>query len=87
MNTKWDPDILADVEYFSAEHFTNKKYVINGIRADHKVLEDYLICGEHFYIEQDKIFANKKYKTFIRFITPEAYPHSLWVGKIISIQR
>ncbi len=86
---KCNPDILADVKYFSAEHFTNKEYLSTeyAIRHDHLVKEDYLTCGVHDYFEENKIYANRIYKTNIKFISPEVYPKSLWVGKNIQIQR
>lgn len=85
----FEPDILAEIHYYSAEHFQNKEYLstVPNIRADHLVKEDYLTCGEHYYFSETRIYPLKKYKAQIRFITPHAYPNSLWVGKVIKIHR
>jgi hypothetical protein len=84
-----EPDILAKVEYYSAEYFTNKEYLSTDIsvRADHLIKENYLTCGEHYYFDEEKIYPKQKYKAHIRFISPDAYPNCLWVGKVIKIQR
>ena len=84
-----EPDILAEIEYYSADYFTNKEYLSteHSIRADHLIKDDYLTCGQHYYFEEKKIYPKQKYKAQINFISPEAYPHCLWIGKKIKIQR
>lgn len=86
---KTTPDILAQVEYFNADKFTNKEYLSTeiSIMPDHLIKDGYLTCGKHYYFEEEKIYPKRKYKAEIKFMTPELYPGSLWIGRKIKLQR
>ena len=53
----------------------------------HLVTGDYLTTGVHHYYNVQTVAPNGAAKGTITFITPEAYPHCLWVGKKINIQE
>lgn len=86
-NPDWDPDVLADFYLFPLSESERKFQCLNGYRPVHKVKEDYLTTGQHFYLETGKVEPGSSQKTFIKFITPEAYPNSLWIGRIIDVQE
>jgi elongation factor Tu len=48
---------------------------------------DYNTSGEHVYIGKDFIEPGKSGTAYIWFITPEVYPKSLWVDRIIEIKE
>jgi hypothetical protein len=51
------------------------------------VKDDYLTTGVHHYYDREKVELGESVFGTITFITPEAYPECLWVGKRISIQE
>ncbi len=77
------PDIEAEF-YFNG---TRKTPVIDGYRPAHLVTDTYLTTGVHHYEHTDTVAPDGNAKGTITFITPEAYPHCLWIGKKITIQE
>ncbi|MBQ8409223.1 MAG: hypothetical protein IJY39_10220 [Clostridia bacterium] len=78
-----EPDVEVLFEFIG----TRKNPVANGYRPHHLVMDNYLTTGVHHYYEVQTVPPNGTAKGTITFITPEAYPHCLWVGKKISIQE
>lgn len=56
-------------------------------RPDHLVTNDYLASGTHHYYGQREIAPDGTAIGTITFLTPEAYPHCLHVGKEIAVQE
>ena len=77
------PDVEAIFEF----NGTRKTAVANGYRPAHLVVDNYLTTGVHHYYTVDIVPPNGTAKGTITFLTPEAYPHCLWVGKKINIQE
>ncbi len=82
-----DPDIEAKVTLLSTKDGGRKLPSGTGYRPAHLVREDYLTTGVQHYIEQDTLRPGESCFANIWFITPEAYPKSLWVGKNIQFQE
>lgn len=61
--------------------------VSSGYRPQHKVLDDYQTTGIHDYLGRAQVLPGETVKGTITFITPEAYPKCLWIGRIIEIQE
>lgn len=59
----------------------------DGYRPSHLVNDCYLASGIHHYYGVDSVLPNGTALGTITFLTPEAYPHCMWVGKIINIQE
>jgi translation elongation factor EF-Tu-like GTPase len=81
------PDIEAEVYFFTSEHGGRSTPALTGYRPSHLVKENYLTTGCHVYIDQDFVFPGHTARTLIAFISPEAYPHCLTLGKRINIQE
>ena len=81
------PDKLPDVEVLFEFNGTRKRPVFDGYRPAHLVIDDYLTTGIHHYYDTDLVLPNGTAKGTITFLSPEAYPHSLWIGKKINIQE
>ena len=80
---QWEPHIEVIFEF----NGTRKHPVRNGYRPSHLVTDTYLTSGAHQYYGVDAVPPKGSAMGTISFITPEAYPHSLWVGKRIRIQE
>ena len=78
---------LPDVEVFFEFNGTRKTPAVDGYRPAHLVMDNYLTTGIHHYYEVDSVPPNGTAKGTITFISPEAYPNCLWIGKKINIQE
>ena len=76
-----------DVEVLFEFNGTKKHPVKSGYRPAHLIKADYLTTGVHHYYCVEFVQPNGTAKGTITFITPEAYPYSLWIGKKINIQE
>ena len=77
------PDVEVIFEFIGAR----KKPAVDGYRPAHLVKEGYLTTGVHHYHGATEVPPDGTATGTITFITPEAYPASLWVGKKINIQE
>ena len=80
---KLESDIEVVFEFIG----TRQRSVRNGYRPAHLVKNDYLTTGVHHYYNVCDVPPNGTAIGTITFITPEAYPKCLWIGKKISIQE
>ena len=64
---------------------TNKVCVYTGYRPAH-LIDGILTTGIHEYIDADFIHNGESKEGFITFVTPDAYPHTIKIGDIISFQ-
>lgn len=90
MNRSPDVNIMSrspDVEVLFEFNGTREHPAFDGYRPAHLVVEDYLTTGIHHYYKVDAVAPDGTAKGTITFLTPEAYPHSLWIGKRINIQE
>lgn len=62
--------------------FLDNKKVYEGYRPAHLIKEDYLTTGVHHYYKNDD---ENEIRGTITFISPEYYPKSLWIGKILDM--
>ncbi len=79
--------IKPDVEVIFTFNGMRKNPAYNGYRPAHLVTDNYLTTGVHHYYGTKEVAPNGTAKGTITFLTPEAYPHCLWIGKKISIQE
>ena len=79
--------ILPDIEVIFTFNGTRKNPAHEGYRPNHIIMENYLTTGVHHYYDADEVASNGTIKGTITFITPEMYPHCLWIGKKIPIQE
>ena len=77
------PDVEVEFEFSGLR----KRPSSNGYRPAHLVTDDYLTTGIHNYYGTGEIAVDGKATGTITFVTPEAYPNCLWVGKKINIQE
>ena len=80
-------DRLPDVEVLFEFNGTRKKSALDGYRPAHLITDDYLTTGIHHYYGVESVLPNGTAHGTITFLSPEAYPHCLWIGKRINIQE
>ena len=76
-----------DAEVIFRFNGTRRGPVADGYRPAHRIREDYLTTGVHCYLDAGEVAPDGEARGTITFITPEAYPHTLWVGKVLDIQE
>jgi elongation factor Tu len=54
-------------------------------RPLHKVYDNYLTSGTHFYPGTESVSPGESTRVEIMLVTPEIYPGSLWVGRVIEV--
>ena len=86
MSTR-QPDIEAEVTLFTTADGGRHRPVSSGYHPGHKVREDYITSGLHEYIGREQLALGETALATITFITPEVYPHCLWVGREIDIHE
>lgn len=77
------PDVEAIFEF----NGTRKKPANDGYRPAHLVTDTYLTTGIHHYYGVESVAPNETAKGTITFLSPESYPHCLWIGKKIRMQE
>ena len=82
-----EPDVEAEITLFPTEAGGRQGPAFSGYRPGHKVRDDYITTGTQHFIERDELAPGETALGTITFITPEVYPHCLWVGQEIDIQE
>lgn len=80
-----DMNHLPDVEVLFEFNNARKLPAKDGYRPAHLIKDNYLTTGIHHYYDSESIPPSGTAKGTITFISPEFYPHFLWVGKKIAI--
>ena len=78
-----DPDVETLFEFIGVR----KHPASDGYRPHHLIKDNYATTGVHHYYDVQLVPPDGIAKGTITFISPEAYPNSLWVGKKINIQE
>ena len=76
-----------DVEVVFEFNGTRMNPAADGYRPAHLITDNYLTTGIHHYYQMQEVPPNGTAKGTITFLSPEAYPHCLWIGKKINIQE
>ena len=80
-------EMRPDVEVIFEFNYVRHTPVSSGYRPAHLINDDYLTSGVHHYYSDKLVYPGESSVGTISFITPEAYPHCLWIGKKIRIQE
>ena len=81
------PDVEAEVTLLSTEAGGRVTPAGSGYRPQHRVLPEYLTSGVHDYLGIPTLSPGGSAIATITFVTPEAYPHSLFAGDLIEISE
>lgn len=80
-------DCAPDAKVTFRFNGTRRTPVADGYRPAHRIREDYLTTGVHHYFDVSQVAPDGETRGTITFISPEAYPNTLWVGKVLDIQE
>ena len=72
---------LPDVEVIFEFNGTRRTPACDGYRPAHLVTDNYLTTGIHHYYSVESVPPNGTAKGTITFLSPDFYPHCLWIGK------
>jgi translation elongation factor EF-Tu-like GTPase len=82
------PDVEAEFTLLIPEQGGRRSSpALSGYRPEHKVRDDYLTTGYRTYFGGDQVLRGQTVHWSIIFLSPEAYPHCLWVGREIDVQE
>lgn len=76
-----------DVEVIFKFNGTRTNPAVDGYRPAHLITYSYLTTGVHHYYKMNAVPPNGTATGTITFLSPEVYPHCLWIGKKINIQE
>ena len=54
-------------------------------RPVHKLHDNYLSSGTHVYPDQESVSPGESVPVEVMLVSPEVYPGSLWVGRIVEV--
>ena len=77
------PDIEVVFKFNGKKQHSMK----SGYRPAHLINKNLLVTGIHYYYKKEIVSPNDTVQGTITFLTPEFYPHTLWMGKEIQIQE
>lgn len=78
---------MPDVEALFEFNGTRKTPAMDGYRPAHLITGKYLTTGIHHYYSSESVSPDGMAKGTITFLSPEVYPHCLWVGKKYAYKR
>ena len=81
------PDVEADIHFLGTSEGGRSSRAISGYRPGHAVREDYIATGVHDYLDVAEAIPGETIRATITFMTPEAYPGTFWVGKVVPVQE
>ncbi len=80
---KRKPDVRVIFSFNGARKYA----VTDGYRPSHRITQRYLTTGLHRYDTAVPVPPDGTVEGTITFLMPQAYPHSLWKGKVMDIQE
>ena len=86
-STGQQADILGQVYLFKGTKDAKDVPVTSGYRPAHQIQDGVSSTGEHIYYENDVVYPGETAMAYITFLSPESYPHTLWVGKELDIKE
>jgi hypothetical protein len=72
-------------------HLTDKtidgqpRRVLSGYRPIYDVRPDYWTSTHHEFLDPAGVVTDGEVEANVWFISPEAYPKTLWVGRVLSV--
>ena len=64
-----------------------KKRVLSGYRPEYNIRPDYSTCTHHEFVGESGVETGQSVRAHIWFLTPEIYPHTLWVGRVLKVSE
>lgn len=76
----------AEVMFELTAHAWNggTRRVHSGYRPHYNIRPDYLTSVTHRFVDAEWVATGQSAKAEVWFLTPEVYPHTLWVGRLFE---
>jgi translation elongation factor EF-Tu-like GTPase len=75
------PDAEVQFKLTSLTFEGDRKRVLSGYRPIYDIQPDYWTSVHHEFVDVDGVATGEEARAEVWFISPEAYPHSLWADR------
>ena len=65
----------------------SEKQVFSGYRPEYDIRPNYLTCTHHDFDDPAGAVTGKPVRARIWFLTPEVYPFTLWIGRVLKVSE
>ncbi|VVE17157.1 hypothetical protein PPN31114_02962 [Pandoraea pneumonica] len=79
------PDLLVMFMLTALTHEGTVKHVRTGYRPIYEILPDYWSSAHHEFAEGRSLATREQCLAEVWLSTPEAYPHTLWTGRVLDV--
>jgi hypothetical protein len=79
------PDAIVLFELTSSTYDGKRKTVVRGYRPAYKIRPDYITSTHHEFLDRETVSTDEAAHAEVWFLSPEAYPKSLWVGRSLEV--
>ena len=80
-----EPDAIVRFRLESLTLDGKRKTVLSGYRPAYDIRPDYWTSTHHEFTSQSEVSTGEEVTAKVWFITPEVYPKSLWVGRVVRV--
>jgi elongation factor Tu len=85
MNPHRPPDAKVMFRLTSPTFDGKEKRVRSGYRPVYDIRADYWTSTHHEFLNADEVVTGAEAPAHVWFITPDVYPHTLWVGRVLTV--
>lgn len=79
------PDAVVDFELSANTLAGSRKRVFSGYRPIYEILPNYWTSVHHEFCMVESVGSGGKAQADVWFLSPEAYPRSLWIGRKLIV--
>ena len=79
------PDLLVRFVLTALTYEGTLKLVRTGYRPAYQIRPDYWTSAHHEFSEASSITTGEQCLAEVWLVTPEAYPHTLWIGRVLDV--
>lgn len=79
------PDIIVKFLLTARNSEGNIRVVRSGYRPAYGIRSDYWSSAHHEFVGAGTAMTDEECEAEVWLLTPEAYPHTLWVGRIVEV--
>ena len=80
-----EPDAEVLFELTASTFEGRPKQILSGYRPVYGIRPDYWTSTHHEFLESGGLVTGQAGRANVWFVTPEAYPNSLWVGRVLQV--
>jgi translation elongation factor EF-Tu-like GTPase len=80
-----EPDAIVRFRLESSTIEGGPKTVFSGYRPIYDIRSDYWTSTHHEFTSQSEVTTGQEATAKVWFLTPEAYPKSLWIGRVLRV--